>query len=140
VAAVGRQQERDIASFDEGELWCADDAEPPLSPAGWYYRPRRGAGAAWVGPFDDAAAAALAPASGDSLRDARRQLDRWRRGDEPPSPKLVALRRPAPLPRADAAGQYELEVGAPHSPAAAPVRRARRSATRAQQLPLALEL
>ena len=34
MAAVGRQAEREVASFDEGELWCADDALPPVA-----YRP-----------------------------------------------------------------------------------------------------
>ena len=69
MAAVGRQREREVASFDEGELWCDDSAQPPLNPAGWYFRAGRGSPAPWIGPFAEAAIAHGAPFSGDPLRD-----------------------------------------------------------------------
>ncbi|MFC3713681.1 hypothetical protein ACFOMD_13965 [Sphingoaurantiacus capsulatus] len=136
MTAVGRQREREIASFDEGELWCADDAVPPLNPAGWYFRVARGG--VWVGPFDGAADAGVAPASGDPLRDARKYLDRWRRGGEAPPPKIVVFRRPPPLPPMNGDGQFELAVGAATPPPAKPLRRPVRRAARTQQLPLSL--
>src|SRR4051794_29328241 len=40
---------RQMARFDEGELWCADDAVPPVSPAGWYFRPG-GTRSQWLRP------------------------------------------------------------------------------------------
>jgi hypothetical protein len=67
---------RQIARFDEGELWCADDAVPPVSPAGWYFRPG-GAPVVWIGPFPTAEAAKVAPHSGDPFAAARRRLDAW---------------------------------------------------------------
>ena len=55
---------RQIARFDDGELWCADDAAPPVSPGGWYFRPS-GAPVVWIGPFPTAEAAKVAPCGGD---------------------------------------------------------------------------
>lgn len=138
MAAVGRQAEREVATFDEGELWCADDAVPPMSPAGWYFRAGRGAPAVWIGPFEGAGDARVAPFSGDPLRDARKYLDRWQRGDAPPPLRLVVPRRAAPLPPMTADGQFELDVGAVVSPAPkAPPRQGRRAA-RAPQYALPL--
>ncbi|MDO9488698.1 MAG: hypothetical protein Q7J32_10020 [Sphingomonadaceae bacterium] len=138
MAAVSSKAERDVARFDEGELWCADDASPALSPAGWYFRPRRSGAAPWIGPFEDAAAASGAAFSGDALRDARVQLDRWRRRDAAP-PVRIVWRRPAPLPAMNAAGQFELTVEGAATPPAPSGRGRRRRAARAPQyaLPLA---
>jgi hypothetical protein len=69
---------RRVAWFEDGELWCAEDATPPVSPAGWYLRPR-GAVVAWIGPFATAEAAAAAPDGGDPFAAARRQLAAWAR-------------------------------------------------------------
>lgn len=139
VASVGRQREREVASFDEGELWCADDAVPPLNPGGWYFRAGRGAPGVWIGPFDCAAEAGAAPASGDPLRDARKYLDRWQRGGEaPPRPKVVAFRRPPTLPKMAADGQFLLEVGAAAPVLAKPPARPTRRSAPAPQLVLPL--
>lgn len=137
MAAVGRQAAREVARFDEGELWCADDAAPPLNPAGWYFRPGRGGGATWIGPFDSDAAAGDAPFSGDALRDARVQLDRWQRRDAAPAVRVV-WRRPPPLPPMNADGQFELGVEGRAAPPAPASRAARRRAARAQQYALGL--
>jgi hypothetical protein len=140
VAAIGRQSDREIATFDEGELWCADDAVPPMSPAGWYFRAGRGSPAVWIGPFERAGDARVAPFSGDPLRDARKYLDRWQRGDAPPPAplRLVVPRRAAPLPPMTPEGQFELAVGEAAAPAARGARRRSRRAARAPQLTLPL--
>lgn len=138
MAAVGRKAERDVARFDEGELWCADDASPALSPAGWYFRPRRSAAVPWIGPFEEAAEATAAAFSGDALRDARVQLERWRHRDAAP-PVRIVWRRPAPLPAMNAAGQFEFTVQGTAAPPEPTDRGRRRRAARAPQyaLPLA---
>lgn len=140
MAAIGRQSEREVVTFDEGELWCADDAVPPMSPAGWYFRAGRGSPAVWIGPFDEPGDARAAPFSGDPLRDARKYLDRWQRGDAPPAPalRLVVPRRPAALPPVTAEGQFELAVGDPAAPMPKPARTPSRRAARAPQLALPL--
>jgi hypothetical protein len=74
---------RQMARFDEGELWCADDAVPPVSPAGWYFRPGGGP-LVWIGPFPTAEAAKVAPCGGDPFTAARRRLDAWVRAREEP--------------------------------------------------------
>lgn len=98
MAAAARRdgRERDVAAFDEGDLWCSDEAEPALNPAGWYFRPRRGSAPSWIGPYDSKDDAAAASFSGDALRDARRRLDDWRRGDTP-SPTAPMPVPPLPL-------------------------------------------
>src|SRR4051794_25829302 len=73
---------RQMARFDEGELWCADDAVPPVSPAGWYFRPGGGSPLVWIGPFPTAEAAKVAPCGSDPFTAARRQLDAWVRARE----------------------------------------------------------
>src|SRR3954447_3702116 len=75
---------RQMARFDEGELWCADDAVPPVSPAGWYFRPGGGSPLVWIGPFPTAEAAKAAPCGGDPFTAARRRLDAWVRAREEP--------------------------------------------------------
>jgi hypothetical protein len=72
---------RRVAWFEDGELWCADDATPPVSPAGWYVRPR-GTAVPWAGPFATAEVAEAAPSSADPFAAARRQLDAWARGEQ----------------------------------------------------------
>lgn len=140
MAAVGRQREREVASFDDGELWCDDAATPPSNPAGWYFRERRGAPPMWIGPFADPDDARAAPFSGDTLRDARRYLDLWRRGESAPRsrPALAAVPavRDPPKPKAPV-GELALDGGQ----GAAPAREARtgqRRAAAAQQLTLGL--
>src|SRR3954447_21601837 len=87
---------RQIARFDEGELWCADDAVPPVSPPGWYFRPG-GSSLVWIGPFPTAEAAKVAPCSGDPFTAARRRLEAWVRakvadpGSESPAEAGVAV-------------------------------------------------
>lgn len=139
MAAVGRQREREVASFDEGELWCDDGATPPLNPAGWYFRTGRGSPALWIGPFADADEAREAPFSGDSLRDARRYLDLWKRGDAPPRPRpalaVVPARRERPTPPPP--DHLVLEGGQGAAPERAPKARKRRAAP-AQQLTLGI--
>src|SRR4051794_41754429 len=73
---------RQMARFDEGELWCADDAVPPVSPAGWYFQPGGGSPLVWIGPFPTAEAAKVAPCGSDPFTAARRQLDAWVRARE----------------------------------------------------------
>jgi hypothetical protein len=75
---------RQMARFDEGELWCADDAVPPVSPAGWYFQPGGGSPLVWIGPFPTAEAAKVAPCGGDPFTAARRRLDTWVRAREEP--------------------------------------------------------
>jgi hypothetical protein len=70
---------RQVARFEDGELWCGDDAAPPASPAGWYFRPGGGASVPWVGPFPTAEAAEAAPCGGDPVAAARRRLAEWAR-------------------------------------------------------------
>jgi hypothetical protein len=108
----GTEAGRHVAWFEAGELWCAEDATPPVSPAGWYVWPR-GPAAVWVGPFTTAAeAAAAAPGGGDPLAAARRQLDAWlaqggsaaaTRGASIEAAAVVGRghRRPAALPAPD---------------------------------------
>ena len=79
---------RQIAHFEDGELWCTADATPPVSPGGWYFR-LRDTPVGWIGPFPTAEAATVAPQGGDPLATARRRLDEWARataepGAEPP--------------------------------------------------------
>lgn len=85
--------DRQVARFDTGDLWCDDEASPPASPDGWYFRPR-GAAAPWVGPFATAEAAGAAPCRGDPLAAARRRLEEWTRsvkaGEGPASAGAVA--------------------------------------------------
>jgi len=98
---------RQVAWFEDGDLWCAEDATPPVSPAGWYVRPR-GTAVAWIGPFATAQAAAAAPGGGDPFAAARRQLAAWARDGsaEAHAPSTVAAGagsgrghpRPAPTP------------------------------------------
>jgi hypothetical protein len=71
---------RQVAWFEDGELWCAEGATPPVSPAGWYVRPR-GTTVVWIGPFATAEAAAAAPRGGDPFAAARRQLAAWARDE-----------------------------------------------------------
>jgi hypothetical protein len=94
---------RQIARFDDGELWCADDAAPPVSPGGWYFRPG-GAPVVWIGPFPTAEAAKVAPCGGDPLATARRRLDAWARakarpGSEPPAEAGATADGPAGVRR-----------------------------------------
>lgn len=138
MAAVGRQAMRDVARFDEGELWCADDASPALSPAGWYFMPRRSGASVWIGPFEDEAEATAAAFSGDALRDARVQLDRWRHRAAA-RPVRVVWRRPAPLPAMNAAGQFEFPVEGTATPPGPAEGDRRRRAARAQQYVLGLD-
>lgn len=139
MAAVGRQRERDVASFDDGELWCDDSATPPTNPAGWYFRERRGAPVLWIGPFADADDARAAPFSGDALRDAMRSLDLWRRGEPAPRPRpaltVVAAVREAPKPPEPVrpTGELALDGGQGAQPAAVP-KPGRRRASPAGQL------
>ena len=140
MTAVGRQREREIASFDDGELWCDDSATPPSNPAGWYFRERRGALPLWIGPFADADQAGAAPSSGDALRDARRYLDLWQRGAPTPRPRpalaVVAAVRTPPMPVAPP-GELALGTGTAAAPVVAP-KPARRRAASGQQLMLEL--
>ena len=138
MAVVGRQCDREVAAFDEGELWCDDSAQPPLSPAGWYFRAGRGSPAPWIGPFYEADDARDAPFSGDAFRDARRYLDLWRRGEPPPKPRPVlsvvaAARREPMKPRPT--GELELLGGQGTAPAPTP-KISKRRAARSQQLTL----
>ncbi len=138
MAAVGRQRERDIASFDEGELWCDDSATPPLNPAGWYFRAGRGSPALWIGPFADADDAREAPFSGDSLRDARRYLDLWKRGEPTPRPRLAPAVISAHLePSAPPPDHLVLEGGQGIAPEPMPKLRKPRAAP-TQQLTLGI--
>jgi hypothetical protein len=76
--------DRRVALFEDGDLWRDEEASPPESPAGWYFR-LHGASAVWVGPFPTADAASSAPSRGDPVEVARRCLDKWRRSRaEPP--------------------------------------------------------
>lgn len=88
-------REREVAAFDDGELWCDGEAEPASNPAGWYFRPRRGSQPCWIGPYNSADDAQSAPFSGDPLRDAQRRLIAWRRGDAP-APRIVLVAQPEP--------------------------------------------
>jgi hypothetical protein len=72
---------RQVARFEDGELWCGDDAAPPVSPAGWYFRPG-GASVPWIGPFPTAEAARVARCGGDPVAAARRRLAEWARAAE----------------------------------------------------------
>ena len=79
---------RQIAHFEDGELWCTADATPPVSPGGWYFR-LRDTPVGWIGPFPTAEAATAAPQGANPLAAARRRLDEWARataesGAEPP--------------------------------------------------------
>lgn len=130
---------REVRSFDEGDLWCSDDAVPPLSPPGWYFRLARSANC-WIGPFSDAGLAEGAPTTGDPLADARRYLDRWRRGEAPPPLKLVPRTRPAPLPPITPDGQFELAVSTEAAAVASAAPAPRRRAARAPQSQLSLPL
>lgn len=83
---------RQVTWFDDGDLWCTDDASPPVSPAGWYVRPP-GTAVAWIGPFATAQAAEAAPTGGDPFAAARRRLEAWRRGssrEERAQPAMAA--------------------------------------------------
>jgi hypothetical protein len=73
---------RQVARFEDGELWCGDDAAPPVSPAGWYFRPGGGASVPWIGPFPTAEAARVARCGGDPFAAARRRLAEWARAAE----------------------------------------------------------
>jgi hypothetical protein len=76
--------DRRVALFEDGDLWHDEEASPPESPAGWYFRPH-GASTVWVGPFPTADAASSAPSRGDPIEVARRCLEEWRRSQaEPP--------------------------------------------------------
>jgi hypothetical protein len=76
--------DRRVALFEDGDLWHDEEASPPESPAGWYFRPH-GASAVWVGPFPTADAASSAPSRGDPVEVTRRCLEDWRRSrTEPP--------------------------------------------------------
>jgi hypothetical protein len=68
---------RRVAFFEDGDLWRDEEASPPESPAGWYFRPR--GTAVWVGPFPTADAASVAPSRGDPLGAGRRCLEEWTR-------------------------------------------------------------
>jgi hypothetical protein len=70
--------DRRVALFEDGDLWHDEEASPPESPAGWYFRPH-GASAVWVGPFPTADAASSAPSRGDPIEVARRCLEEWHR-------------------------------------------------------------
>lgn len=139
--AASARREREVAAFDEGELWCSDEAEPPLSPAGWYFRAPRGTPRLWIGPFADGDEATLAPFSGDALRDARRYLEAWRRGEPPPRLKLAVVRA-APAPGTLPDPQPRLALDGQGDPPARPTRDRRRSrrAKAPTQLSLALDL
>gem|GEM_PF-5758908 len=121
--AASAKRERQVAAFDEGELWCSDEADPPLNPAGWYFRAARGSPAHWIGPFADEDEAAVAPFSGDALRDARRYLDLWKRGEPAPRPRLALVEpMPASVPELDPAPGATLrpEPAPPPDPTPAP--------------------
>ncbi len=139
--AASAKRERQVASFDEGELWCSDEADPPLSPAGWYFRVPRGTPQLWIGPFAEIEDAEAAPFSGDALRDAQRYLRLWQRGEPPPRPKLVVVAAapvatvPPPKP------QMEMELsGAGEAPQRKPARRSSSRRAPATQLPLVFDL
>ena len=98
---------RQIAHFEDGELWCTADATPPVSPGGWYFR-LRDTPVGWIGPFPTAEAATVAPQGGDPLATARRRLEEWARataepGAEPPVEAVPVVLRLIVLPAADAA-------------------------------------
>jgi hypothetical protein len=90
---------RQVAHFEDGELWCTADATPPVSPGGWYFR-LHDTPVGWIGPFPTAEAATVAPQGGDPLATARRRLEEWARataepGAEPPEEADLA---PTPTP------------------------------------------
>lgn len=134
--AASAKRERQVAAFDEGELWCSDEADPPMNPAGWYFRAARGTPQLWVGPFADADSATLAPFSGDALRDAKRYLDLWRRG-EPPRKAKLAIVPPAPQPAPKPEPIAESPPPPEPKPAAPPRRKAAKIVS-SQQLTLDL--
>lgn len=141
---VGKR-ERQVAVFDEGELWCTDEADPPSNPTGWYFRPPGGTQLVWIGPFASDDEAMHAPFSGDALRDARRYLDLWRRGEPAPRPKPViaaAVAPPRPAPVETGTPQMELPLSGDVVPAPARTAGKRRPPTRPaqQQLMLSLDL
>jgi hypothetical protein len=72
-----------VAFFEDGVLWHDEEASPPESPAGWYFRPR-GSSEVWIGPFPTADAASVAPSRGDPLAAARRHLEEWARSRAEP--------------------------------------------------------
>ena len=100
--------DRRVALFEDGDLWRDEEASPPESPAGWYFRPH-GASAVWVGPFPTADAASSAPSRGDPVEVARRCLEEWRRSRaEPPlagigrgNRRILTLDEPRMRPQRD---------------------------------------
>jgi hypothetical protein len=75
--------DRQVAFFDDGDLWRDEEASPPDNPAGWYFRPR-GTSAVWIGPFPTADAASVAPLRGDPLKAAQRRVEEWARSRAEP--------------------------------------------------------
>lgn len=75
--ATADRRGREVAWFEDGDLWCSDEAVPPSNPAGWYFRPRGATQQPWIGPFRSDEAAETSAYSGDALRDARRRLEAW---------------------------------------------------------------
>lgn len=75
--ATADRRGREVAWFEDGDLWCSDEAVPPSNPAGWYFRPRGAVQQPWIGPFRSDEAAETSSFSGDALRDARRRLEAW---------------------------------------------------------------
>jgi hypothetical protein len=141
-----RAADRQIARFDDGDLWRDGDADPPESPAGWYFRPRGGA-AVWVGPYPTAEAAASAPHRGDPLAAARRRLEDWRRSrrnipreaspppprprPRPAPPRIAAAPEPPP-PEPEQPRQLALGLVAPVADAPVPDARPRPRRRRAE--------
>jgi hypothetical protein len=76
--------DRQVAFFEDGDLWRDEEASPSESPAGWYFRPR-GTSAVWIGPFPTADTASVAPLRGDPLGAARRRLEKWVRSRAEPA-------------------------------------------------------
>jgi hypothetical protein len=100
--------DRRVALFEDGDLWRDEEASPPESPAGWYFRPR-GASAVWVGPFPTVDAAFSAPSRGDPLEVAKRRLEEWSRsraepplaGSEGVDRRILTLGEPRMRPQCD---------------------------------------
>ena len=88
---------RQVAHFEDGELWCTADTTPPVSPGGWYFR-LHDTPVGWIGPFPTAEAATVAPQGGDPLATARRRLEEWARATAEPGAEPPEEADPAPTP------------------------------------------
>jgi hypothetical protein len=106
--------DRQVARFEDGDLWCGEEGvTPPESPAGWYVRPR-GPAAPWIGPFPTAEAAGTAPLRGDPFAAARRRLEEWAHARAEPAPDVAASREVGPaeaaLPEGRGHGPFVLKA------------------------------